>query len=516
MRKLSKSFPKINPKVLLAFIFLLALILRFLYFPQNIYFGFDQARDAFESVSIYKGDLKIIGPSAAKEGLFHGPLYWYLVGPLYLLGNGNPVWPAAFLIVLSAAGVFLVFHIGRTLFNMYTGLIAGLIYAFSFEQTQYALYFGNPAPAVLTILVFYLGFAKFLFRKDLKGIPIALLGLGLSVQFEFFLIYLGVVFLLLLTLSQRKELILFIKNPRYVTVSLLALLGSLSTFILSELKFNFRSSQVLLKMAGESAGISHLGKSFFIYADRLLLQIHDNVFSFNGQIAVLIFLFLLGAFFFKIIDRKKNILLFIWVFSSALLVFFGIPNLYYNNIGISAGFILLSSYLLYLLFLKNKFLGGMAVSVILASNLSLILTQNPKGVVSDIYVQEGMLLNRQKQTIDVIYNDAAGKPIVVSALTMPLKINTTWAYLFNWYGKEKYGYLPYWAGEAAPGYPGHLPAWQSQEKDYVMFSIIEPVRGVRGAFVNQFLEEQEKYGKVIYEKKFGDSAQTQLVLQRRR
>ena len=80
-----------------------------------------------------------------------------------------------------------------------------------------------------------------------------------------------------------------------------------------------------------------------------------------------------------LIDNKHIRILFVWIFSSVLLVFFGIPNLYYNNIGISAGFILLFSYFLYLLFKKNKFLGGMAILVIMASNISLVSTQNPKG-----------------------------------------------------------------------------------------------------------------------------------------
>lgn len=516
MKKLLVGFLKNRTPLFLIFIFLSALVIRSLYFPDNIYFGFDQARDAFESISIYKGDLKIIGPSTAKEGLFHGPLYWYLIGPLYLLGDGNPAWPAAFLLFLNTLGVFLAFYIGKVLFNRNVGFFAALIYAFSFEQTQYAMYFGNPASAILTILVFYLGLAIFLFRKDWKGIPIALLGLGLSVQFEFFLIYLAVVFLLLLTLSPKKEFISFGRNLRCIVFSLAALLVSLSTFILSEIKFDFRSSRVLLGMLGSAGGTSQFRESMPIYVNRLFLQVHDNLFSFNQQVAVLIFLFLIGAFFFRLMDQRRNIFLLVWIFSSILLILFGIPNLYYNNIGISAGFILFFSYFLYFLFKKNKIIGWIVILVVMTSNLSLISAQNPKGIISDIYVQEGMLLRRQKQAIDIIYNDAAGKPIVVSTLTMPLKINTTWAYLFNWYGKKKYGYLPYWAGEAAPGYPGYLPPWQSQEKDYAMFSIIEPVRGVRGAFVNKFLEEQEQYGEVIYEKKFGDSEQTQLVLQRRR
>lgn len=520
MKKLLIAFLKRNNlKIALLFIFCIASIPRFLYFPQNIYFGFDQARDAFESKTIYNGDLKIIGPSTAKEGLFHGPLYWYIIGPLYLLGNGNPAWPAGFLLLLNSLGVLLIFLVASSLFNKYVGAIAALLYAFSFEQTQYAMYFGNPGLAVLTILVFYLGLSKFLFQKKWWGISLAFFGLGLSIQFEFFLIYLGTIFVLMILVLGRRNLLSFVKNYKYLLVSLISFLVPTITFWLADIKFGFRSLKILLETTG-AGGLSILDKSLKVYFDRLALQIHDNIFSFGLSVQKPLLFSLLGFLVWNIFrkekDYRQNLFLLIWALSSGFLLGFGTPSLYYSNIGISAGFIILASYAIYFIIKKKLFLGVLALALVLASNLSLITTQNPKGIISDIYVQEGMLLSRQKQAVDTIYKDARGKPIVVSALTMPLKINTTWAYLFNWYGKEKYGYLPYWAGEAAVGYPGNLPPWQSQEKDYVMFSIIEPVRGVRGAFVDQFLKEQEQYGGVIYERRFGNFPQTQLIVQKRR
>lgn len=520
MKKLSLAFLKRNNlKTTLLFIFCFALITRFLYFPQNIYFGFDQARDAFESIAIYNGDLKIIGPSTAKEGLFHGPLYWYTIGPFYLAGGGNPSWPAGFLLLLNSLGVFLIFLAASSLFNGYVGLIAALLYAFSFEQTQYAMYFGNPGPAVLTILIFYLGLSKFLFQKKWWGIPLALFGLGLSVQFEFFLIYLGAIFLLVISILGRRTPLSFVKNYKYLLVSLISFLVSTITFWLAEIKFSFRSLKILLGTTG-SGGLFVLEKSLKVYFDRLVLQIHDNILSFGLSAQKPILFFLLGVLIWNIFrkgkDYRQNLFLLIWVLSSGFLLAFGTPSLYYSNIGISAGFIILVSYIVYLIVKRKLFLGVLVLALVLLSNLSLITTQNRKGIISDIYVQEGMLLSSEKTIIDLIYRGAGGKPVVISALTMPLKINTTWAYLFNWYGKEKYGSIPYWAGEAAPGYSGSLPAWQSQEKDYAMFSIIEPVRGVRGAFVDQFLKEQEQYGGVIYERRLGGSSQTQLVVQKRR
>src|SRR5689334_21823740 len=95
----------------------LALLLRFLYFPGNIYFGFDQARDAFASLEVAHGNFRIIGPPTAIEGLYHGPLYYYIFAPFYLLSNGDPIAVSIFLRILNALGVLLVFLAGTALFN---------------------------------------------------------------------------------------------------------------------------------------------------------------------------------------------------------------------------------------------------------------------------------------------------------------------------------------------------------------------------------------------------------------
>lgn len=505
--------------IIIFLVFLTGVLLRFLYFPENIYFGFDQARDAFESLSIYKNlDLKIIGPSTASPTLFHGPLYWYLIGLFYLLGNGNPAIPAAFLLILNALGVFLIYLTGKTLFNKKVGLISGLLYTVSFEQTQYAMYFGNPAPAVLTIILFYLGLILFLFRKNWKGIALSLFALGLSIQFEFFLFYLTLVFIfLMIILGRRKLKSLGVKEIIYSTT---ALIIALSTFILAEIKFGFRTTKSLLNVFNSIGGNYNFQKAINVLAKRLVLEVNDNIFSFGAAMEIFILLVLLGLSLYllkkRIKDYKKIGFLLTWFLASNLLFIFGIPSLYYSNIGISAGLILLAAYYISKLLDKKKILGLMALSLIVISNLVLITKQNPKGIINDIYVQEGMLLGRLKSGIDFIYEESEGKPIVVSASTMPLYINTTWAYLFNWYGKEKYGHLPYWAGKVAEGYPGSLPLWKSQEKDYVFFSIIEPTRGVEKRFIEEFLQEQEQYGQVLREEIYGDLWYSQLVVQKRK
>ena len=506
--------------ILLVFIFLVALAVRFLFFPKNIYFGFDQARDAYESQAIYKNlDVKLIGPSTADPNLFHGPLYWYIIGFIYLIARGDPSLPAAFLLVLNAAGVFLVYHLGKSLFNSRIGIIAAILYAFSFEQTQYAMYFGNPAPAVLSLLVLYLGLALLIFKKDIKGLPLAFLGYGLSIQFEFFLIYLVTILGLFLFVFRKK--IRSYLNSNIILISSSVFIVSVSTFILADLKYGFRTAKVLLSLASKTRSeVTNIGEAFLYYLKRLGLLFHDNIIPINLAASLTLIMIFLAIGVYWIIRKKENyhqiFFLLVWILSSLILVLFGKPSLYYTNIGVSAGLLIYFAFLVGRFKGKSTYIGIILILLVVLGNLSLIAKQNSKGIINDIYVQEGMLLSRQIEAIAYIYEEAQGKPIVVSASTMPLFINTTWAYLFNWYAKTNYGYLPFWAGKLAEGYPGTLPLWKSQEKDYHFFSIIEPTRGVGQGHIDLFLAEQEQYGKVIDEKVWGEAWYSQLVVQKRK
>ncbi len=157
--------------ILLGLIFLLAILIRFLYFPDNTYFAYDAARDSFGALEILHGDLKIVGPPTSVNGnLFHGPLFYYFLAPIYFLFDKSPEAASFFLRILNASGVFLVFLLGLTLFNESIGLLAAFLFAISHEQSQYALFFGHPTLAVILVLLFYFGLARLFFKNDKKGL----------------------------------------------------------------------------------------------------------------------------------------------------------------------------------------------------------------------------------------------------------------------------------------------------------------------------------------------------------
>lgn len=502
-------------KMLLLIIFLGALFLRLLYFPDNIYFGFDQARDAYQALEIAQGDLKIIGPSTSFPGLFHGVLYYYSLAPFYFLGKMSPEFVAVFWRIFNALGVFLIFYLGKILFNNRVGILAATLFAISFEQTQFAIYLGNPAPAVISILLMYLGLAAVIFAKKYWGLPLAALGLGSSIQFQFALLYLILPFLLILTVFYRN----FIKVPIKIwLLSLLAGFLSVVTFVVAEVKFGFQMTHAILGLSNLNTHktLWTVWQTYFYTVSRFLtFNFSENFNTILAIILGLIFGWMLWQGYF----RKQLIFLGIWFFSvlTTFVVNGGVENLqrdvplFYPNVGVSLALLIFGAFLLSFILEKYFAIGIIFLALILANNFNLIQIFNLKGTISEIDVQQGMLLSDEKKVLDFIYRKSAGQPFAVKAVTLPFFINTTWSYLFDWYGKSKYGHLPIWNGKNALGYPGNLPIQEKQESlPANRYVIIEPTRGIAPHLINDYLKEEGYFTRVIEEKKFGS-----IVVQKR-
>lgn len=489
------------PKILVL-IFLPAILIRFLYFPDNVNFAYDQARDSFASLEILKGHLKIIGPpTTASDKIFHGALFYYILASIYLISGNSPEVAAGILTVINALGIFLVFYIASILFEAEAGLIAAFLFAISYEQSQYALFFGHPSPAAVSILIFYLGLALLIFKNKPAGFVISLLGLGLTIQFEDVNALLIVSFLIYLLFFYRTLKLLKFK---IILFGLFAFAATTSSFILVELKYHFRTISSILDTINS---FNTESSANFYYIFSVVKRLINDNFLANEEIVYLTLFLFIGTIIFMI--KKNNLrsqafFLLVWFLGGLIPHFIARKFSYYYSPGASVSLLILVSFLIYQVFLRKKVLAVFILVLIIFSNLNLVLKENIKGPNKDIVIQQGMLIGNQKKALDFIYTKSRDQAFAVSALTVPLNVKTTWDYLFNWYGKDKYGFTPVWYGDSADGFYGYLRVVKVRsDLPKKQFLIIEPTVGIDKLTVLNFLKEENYFTKVISEKQFG-------------
>ena len=433
----------------LAIIFTLGLILRLLYFDK-LTFEWDQARDAFSAISIWTGDpVKIIGANTDIPGVHHGPLYWYFIAPFYFFGHGNPLYLRLALVLLSLIGIYLIYKISDELFknNIISGA-AALIFAVSTESVQYARWMSNPAPALITTALTYLGIWR-IWTKKRWGVPLTLISFALSIHFQFLLLYHAAIILPLLIIHFRRNKF---KIKRNEVLSLIFSLLILSTFLAAEFKFGFQAVNSLTQfLTAEKSLLVSFTKILAKFIDRTAHIFYFNIFSWNMFIAGIIALFTISYSAFYIYKNKKYkhevAFLLIWLFLPVLVFAFDSNDSYYTTVGSLYPVIILFLFFITEIFAKagNKKFIYFILLVIVVGQTSKTIIENAKGE-RLFAINKKMILRAEVNVMDWIYKDAGGSNFALNTITNPLYINTTWGYLFNWYGKSKYGYMPSWWG----------------------------------------------------------------------
>ena len=153
------------------------------------------------------------------------------------------------------------------------------------------------------------------------------------------------------------------------------------------------------------------------------------------------------------------------------------------------------------------------LSAVTASNVNLIIKNNPNGE-SLFSVQNKMNLVDEKEAIDWMYSESKDKEFSVNAVTNPLFVHTNWAYLFNWYGRTRYGFMPMWLGYPLDGNFGDKVVF-GKENMFVgltHFLIIEPETGIPSEYVVAYKGYEDARSKVVESRKFGEFTIQKRVL----
>jgi 4-amino-4-deoxy-L-arabinose transferase-like glycosyltransferase len=469
--------------LLLLSIFLLAIYLRFRHWPDFLPFDYEKARDLIASLNIFLNRrMTLLGPVSEVEGIFHGPLYYYLVGFCYFLFQGDPRAGSIVSFGFNLASVLALFLIGQKLWSRRVGLIAAFFAAISFEVISYAYWLSNPGPSVLFIFLMFFFFYRSILENQKYLIP-ALFCFGVIIQFQI----LNCLFIFPLIV-----LYFFLGKPRLRIKNWLTALGifllPIASFLVFDLRHQFLMTQTFLHryFLGNQIASSfrfHL----FDYFDRLA---QETAYLFFPPQKLVGWFLLLTILFFLVKNLKKDCrfrLLLVWIFAT-LPVFFINSRIGQSSaafMGVSGGLILALAALLDRLLPQNR--SWLAIPFLVLSfagnfyALDHYLT-DPGRRLFDSY--EGLFLKRDLTVINWVYQETGNQAFQVDTVTSPLYISPLWDYLFSWYGPKK-----------------HLPLPQRQGA-HLHFLIIEPF--VDTHFKNEAIKKKSPLGKLLKSESFGD------------
>lgn len=508
---------KIKKKyIFLAAIVAFSFFIRTLYINQGSFiFSYDQARDAFVAREILHGDLKILGPSANSPGLYHGVAYFYFLAFAYLVGNGSPIIATYVLAVYSLATIVIVFFLAKEISsNKSIGLLAALFAGVSFEASQYATWLSNPSLAIVSVPLLYLSLWMWVKRKNKRLLWPILAGVsfGLSAQANIFLLYHIVPISIWLYVNRRRIL------KKQLSVSIISFLLSASTMIAVEFKFGFQGVKGIWMLLNGGNTLSQgkkLGDFIILYVNQLGDLFSNNIFPINSVYGALL---VLPAFVWLTVSwyRAKEkvtwkLLLLLYIFSHLLALPFGGDTTAYIGIGIGSAVSVMFAMFLYKIGEKRRSLAVFMVVLIVSANLLSIASKNKKGQTL-FEIQPSKIFRNETRVVDYTYAESGRKPFSVNSLTSPLYIDALWDYLYDWYGKSKYGYVPSWYGRSQVGSVNYGTLPENDSAEGLRFYIRESTVGIHGAFVAQSDSEEEGTSTLLDEFKVDGG----LLVQKRR
>ncbi len=473
MKKLKNYHPLIY--FLLFLILGLALFVRVYRVGQVLGFYYDQGRDALVIWDLWhKGKLFLIGPTTGIAGIFRGPFYYYLIAPFYLLGGGNPVWPAVFLALTSVLAIIILYYLGFKVQDRMTGLLAAVIASFSFYIIMASRWLSNPTPMLLLSLL--LVWMMLLVTKGKKWAwPLIALIAGLSL-FHFGsageVFYFPAIFLFAIWQIRRKNL----PDKKFLLLSVIALLFTAFPLVVFDIRHAglIRNSLEKFLIKDESFKVSLwqvVGTRLNFYYDVFT----NKIFHWRRAREV----FILGVIGFSFIAflpkllKRDGIKILLLLFLSPLLglLFFQ------GNFGNIYGYYLTGYYLIFILLFAvvlgqlwklgpGKIFIIFFLYVFLSTNFEVVRYKISDGLDGPQTVAFG----NEKQALDWIYTDVGSRKFNVDVYVPPV-IPYSYDYLFKWYG-SKYGYQPmeeqvsllYTLYEVDPPHPERLEAWLERQK----------------------------------------------------
>ncbi len=469
-----------HPKTycLLTVLLAAALFVRVYRTDQILRFYYDQGRDALVIWRFWhEGKFFLVGPTTGIEGIFRGPWYYWLIAPFYLLGGGDPVWPANFLAVLSVLAIFVLYVLAVQIEGRLSGIIAVIIASFSFYFMLDSRWLSNPTPMFLISMLLLFFMFQVMEGKRWSWLPISFL-LGLAMQFGSAAEIFYFPAIAVLAIWQRKNL----PNRKILFWSLLAFFITLIPQVL----FDIRHNGVLLSAIKKFLFQEESFRVSFWEVVKVRLDSYYQLFFSKLQpvssrpwifMAILGLLACLLSLKSLLRNQKFIVAFLVFIFPLIGMLFFQ------GNYGNVYGYYFTASYLVFVLLfsvllslLVKRDVGGVIVvalffGLFFQGNFTVLKNFITGGADGPLHIS----LGNEMQAVDWILGDARGTEFNIDSYVPPV-IPYAYDYLFLWQTNIRCGEslcgmvldretpLLYTLYEVDPPHPERLEAWLARQK----------------------------------------------------
>lgn len=467
-------------KIIIGLILIFAFYLRIYRLNDLLGFYYDQGRDAQVIWDLFHhGKLFLIGPTTGLAGIFRAPYFYYLIAPFYLIGHGNPLFPAIFLVTISTFAIYIIYHLGERIYSRAAGIIAALISSFSFYIVYASRWLSNPTPMLILSMILTWSMINVLDKKKWAWPVIALVA-GLSLfsfgsAGELFYIPAVAIFFVWTLIAQgygKKSSL----DGRTILISVFLFILTFAPLVIFDLKHQ--------RILSHSITETFVSKKSFTTPTKFLINLRtsfyydvftNKIFDYKGKrevnvLSIVALWFLISLP--RLIKNKRYLIVILLLIAPIIGLYF-----YQGNDTVLYDYYMTGYYMIFILLFAIvladiwKFrIGKLFVLyffyLFLSMNLSILIPR----IRSDINADGSLYFANQKQAIDWIYKDSKGIDFNIDVYVPPV-IPYAYDYLFQWLGTYKYNKLPdttnvsllYTLYEIDPPHPKRLKAWLDRQ-----------------------------------------------------
>jgi len=321
-----KKFLKNNR--LLIIILILGFILRTYRAQELFMYGHDQDLAGWFVKDIVENrHLRLIGQETSTQGIFIGPIYYYLLVPFYLISNMDPIGGVVMITVLGMFSIWSFYYVFKKVFSKREGLIATFIYAVSFYTIFNDREVAPTMPVIVWTVWYFYGLNLFLKGKQKKGFLVVGILIGLIWHLNMALVLLLPLIFLSIWFSKKKI------RPKQLLHGLFAMLTLSLPLILFEMRHGFSQVKAfILSLTTDQhaivSGFEQFKRTIHLLsknADGLIWgSIQPVSYETTTLLLLLLFLYLVYK---KIIKKHLAI-----IFSSWLVLYVGFFSVYSKNL----------------------------------------------------------------------------------------------------------------------------------------------------------------------------------------